>query len=281
LAEGPVAPDGVIYHQEVRSLKAVQLTEPHAVRFLRQGESKEVEFTLPAGTLFVVARDKTGEMYCTAVASDTNILAAVLLQSFVAAFHDAGVCLRDSDFDGTFDSEVVFDQAPNRTRTPYEILGVENGTWKPIHLKAEPLEQAKIPAADLRLTYDYRSGGLFNKPFGLLHFALCWPKELVTSDGGSGDGKACANFNFDPYGAGSRVNLGEGVHSSFTSYPFSLDVVSDKTKRLVVTMKDMLPEGYGVLRMAGRVTRSDRSQLQYTVVRITPTKRPPGEAPPI
>jgi hypothetical protein len=267
-----VKPRGIAFQQSLRSGKAIRLSEEHVVSYLPRGEKSEVQIKLPAQTLFVLARDKSGEMYCTALPQDANVLVSMLLGPLVSAFQDAGICVRDSNFDGKFDEEIVIDQSPARTRIAYEIIGTGQGEWKPASLAAEQVDPAQIPAAELHITYDYFSGGLFGKRHGMLHFMVCWPQSLLSSGASDGSDKACANLRNDARGNGFEIGAGDGAHSLLVAPPFDIEMVADKDNNLKVTMKQALPAGPGVLVVSGRVWVPRNPKYQRTIIDIFPGK---------
>lgn len=268
---------GIVYQQFLRSAKAIRITADHIVTYQRAGEKSETQIKLPAGTLFVLARDKSGEMYCAANASGWTAL-LVLLRPLVKTFYDAGVCIRDTDFDGTFDQEIVVDQAPRRTRIAYEILGTGTSDWKAVSLAAEQVEASQIPASDIRITYEHFSGGLFGKPKGVLHFMVCWPKSMVSEEASDDSNKRCANLMADARGKGVGIGAGDGAHSALASRLFAIETDMDKDDRLTVAVKQAPAAGPAQLVMTGRVWQPRYQWVQRTVVDIFPVQPDPASA---
>jgi hypothetical protein len=265
-----VAPRGIAFRQRLHSAKAIRLGGAHTVSYLPQGAKTAVQITLPAQTLFVLARDRSGEIYCSAVPQDANVVARILLGSLIDRFQDAGICLRDTNGDGTIDEEIVIDQAPARTRIAYELIGAGKAVWKPATVATEPVDPAEIPAAELRVSYDYFSGGLFGKRYGVLYAMLCWPEALLPPGGQNGDTAECANLSWDQRGTGSNIGAGDGVHSTVHMAYVTIEAVTDKHNNATVTVKQPLIPGFGLVFMIGRLWLSPTPEGQRSIVAILP-----------
>lgn len=268
-----------LYEQVVQSPKAVRLAQAHTFKYSPRTLDRvnvgggETAITLAAGTILVVADDKSGEMYCTAASEGKD--------SWVT-FYDVGYCLRDTDNDGIFDKEIVIEQTPWRVRVAYEILGTGAGVWKDIKLPYERLEVSQIPEIRFRLSYHYtiRRSGLFGTvktPSAYYSCHLVWPATLAlsTPHENSGSGAAFAdvgNLNCSQIADSRTQFAGNEIspkgQTKVTALPFAFSLTGNADNSVNAEFESTLPPGMAVLIVAGREWNRSDFRFQVTIVRV-------------
>jgi hypothetical protein len=279
-----IASGEAFYEQTLRSSKAVRLKERYVIKYKPRMldrlnlSGSDSSIALAAGTVLVLARDLTGEMYCAAASEgEDNWL----------TFFDVGYCARDNDGDGLFDQEIVLEQVPWRVRVPYEILGTGTGSWREAKLGYEQVPAADIPVLRIRLGYNYvmQTSGFLSfkkKPNAYFTCKLYWPEALelkIKRDDTGGASIRVGNFGCDTL---IEMNLrgvpaGAGVQMKVESPPvvFTFTVHEDTTASVEVS--SAIPPGSALLTIAGRTWHHSNFKYQATEMAILP--QPPSPRP--
>jgi hypothetical protein len=250
-------PGDTIYSQRIRSRSAIKLTEDHLVRYEPKGLdglAASGKATIPAGTVFVIARTGEGEMYC-GVGSDGT-------ESWTNYF-DVGVCIQDVDRDGKFDREVVIGVPSWRQRIPYEMIGTGGRNWVPATVSYAPLPVDEIPVAELKVIFLSASSRDRNK----IVISLVWPRSMVLETAGEKSGKWSANVA----GMTPRFSGGKDDALQIDAGTLSLSLQFSAGPSVTATTSIAFAAGDGSMFLAGRVGSRADYKFQLPIVAVVPT----------
>jgi len=168
----------IVLSQPLRPVAAVRTEKDVAVHFksgIGQGLTPggpDWDFTIPAGAILIGAISDRKQVYC----------ASKSLQDSFFVHYDVGLCLRDDNDDGIFDSLVAVDGGLLRIRSPIEIKYLEDGATQQAAVPYTKLDRSAIPTFDIRISYQYRGNFLTKLP--QLDLGICWPESLPLSTEG-------------------------------------------------------------------------------------------------